>query len=267
MQTQKLNPATSGTRHQIKILKNILNKNNRIVKNLSNFFQQKQGRGINLGCITVRHKGGGHKKVYRLVNFGNFRGKLLVLSNYYDPFRNAFVSLVFDFVQKDFDFVLMTSQTTAGSVLVYEFKECLIDLKLGYRTLIKNVPAGSLICNLSTNSNSKAAFIRSAGTFGQIIQKTNQFFKIRLPSGKILTVDNLATATIGTVSNAKHRQTVIGKAGRNRLLGKRPGTRGIAMNPVDHPHGGRTNGGQKTCMTPWGKPTRGSPTRKKVFKM
>lgn len=265
MQTQKLNPVTSGTRHQIKILKNILNKNNRIVKSLSNFFQQKQGRGVNLGCITVRHKGGGHKKIYRLINFGNFPGKLLVLSNYYDAYRNSFISLVFDFVQKNFDFILMTSQITVGSVLVYEFKEHSIDLKLGYRTLIKNIPAGSVICNLSTKYNNKAVFIRSAGTFGQIIQKTKQFFKIRLPSGKILTVDNLATATLGSVSNSKHRLTVIGKAGRNRLLGKRPATRGTAMNPVDHPHGGKTNGGQKTCMTPWGKPTRGSPTKKKKF--
>jgi len=263
MEIRKLKPITPGTRHQLVLAKNLLSKNNRIIKNLRAFFNRKKGRGNDLGRITVRHKGAGHKKIYHLINFGNFEGKLIILANYYDPYRNAFISLVFNIIYKAFDFILMTSNTTVGTLLLFEFENALFDLKLGFRTLIKNIPAGSFIHNVSLKLLNKATYIKSAGTFGQIIQKTNSYFKIRLPSGKILTTNSLAIATIGVVSNTKHKQIVIGKAGRNRLMGKRPSVRGIAMNPVDHPHGGRTNGGYKTPMTPWGKPTQGSPTVKK----
>jgi len=144
----------------------------------------------------------------------------------------------------------MSSYLCVGSFLLFDFQYSNFDLKLGDRTLIKNIPAGSFINNVSVNYLVRAIYIRSAGTFGQIIQKGKDSFKIRLPSGNILTTSNLATATLGGVSNIKYKDTCIGKAGRNRLLGIRPTTRGVAMNPVDHPHGGKTNGGMKRSMNP-----------------
>jgi large subunit ribosomal protein L2 len=130
--------------------------------------------------------------------------------------------------------------------------------------MLQNIPAGSIIHSLSFNKKLNSIYIKSAGTFGQLIQKNNFFCKIKLPSSKIIEVSNSAFATIGIVSNSQHSNVVLGKAGRNRNKGIRPSVRGIAMNPVDHPHGGRTNGGRPS-VTPWGKPTRGKPTSKKKY--
>jgi large subunit ribosomal protein L2 len=260
METRKLNPRTPGTRHQIILIKNLLSKNSNFIKNLKNKFHLKCGRSF--GRITVRHLGGGHKKSYRLINFGNFSGKFIVISNFYDPFRNSFISLIFNLVEKKFDFLLMTGATYSGTFLLFDFEDSYFELSLGFRTSISNIPTGSFISNISKASHLKGSYIRSAGTFGQLIQKTYTFFKIRLPSGQILTVPKSAIASIGIVSNSKYNQIVIGKAGRNRLLGKRPSVRGVAMNPVDHPHGGNTTPGCNP-VTPWGLPTRGKPTKKK----
>ena len=137
-------------------------------------------------------------------------------------------------------------------------------MKLGFRTVLKNIPTGSVINCLSFSKlkNQKINFIRSAGTFGQIVQKNFLFSKIKLPSNQIIEVPTSSFATIGSVSNNLQKFIVFGKAGRRRLLGNRPSVRGIAMNPVDHPHGGRTNGGRPS-VTPWGIPTKGKPTVKK----
>ena len=130
---------------------------------------------------------------------------------------------------------------------------------------LKSVPPGSIIHSLSVSSIKNAQYIRSAGTFGQLIQKDLQHCKIKLPSGQIITVPLDSYVTLGIVSNFQHNLTYIGKAGRNRLNGIRPTVRGVAMNPVDHPHGGRTNGGRPS-VTPWGIPTKGMPTVKKKLK-
>ena len=129
------------------------------------------------------------------------------------------------------------------------------ELKLGYRTKIKNIPAGSVIHSLTINDNLKTQYIRSAGTFGQIVQRGLTKAKIKLPSKKIIEISVNNYATIGVMSNLVDNQRYIGKAGTNRLLGKRPTVSGIAMNPVDHPHGGRSNGGIPS-VTPWGLPTK-----------
>jgi len=248
MQIRKLYPITNGMRHQIIITKSILSKNINLINYLNKYYHRKKGRS--LGKITIRHKGKGHKQLYRTINFGNFFGKLIVLSNCYDPYRTSFISLIFNLVEKKFDFLVMSFCLCVGSFILFDFQESHLDLKLGYRTLIKNIPAGSFISNISISYLHRSTYIRSAGTFGQIIQKTRTYFKIRLPSGIILTVCNLATATFGGVSNRNNKNICIGKAGRNRLLGVRPAVRGVAMNPVDHPHGGQTSGGIKKCMTP-----------------
>jgi len=164
--------------------------------------------------------------------------------------------------KKKFFKTLSTAFVYPGSLLSCSTK--ITDLKLGYRTLLKNIPTGSMFHSLSLNQNVESKFARSAGTSCQLIQKNSTFYKIRLPSGSFLTVPTTSFGTLGNISNVKHRLEYLGKAGINRLKGKRPTVRGIAMNPVDHPHGGRTNGG---ChwVTPWGIPTKGKRTVKKKY--
>jgi len=260
MKIRQLNPITPGSRHQIILCKNLLVKVSFLNKSLLSYHHRKNGRGMD-GHISVWHKGGGHKRLYRKINFGNFRSKLIILGNFYDPNRSSFISLVFNLTQKKFDFLIMTEYVFPGSIVLYNFDVLFLDLKLGYRTLVKNISAGSFIHSLSMSLSSKIKYIRSAGTFGQLIQKTRNTSKIRLSSGFILIVSNSSAATIGSVSNLKRKLVSIGKAGRNRCLGIRPTVRGVAMNPIDHPHGGKTNGG-RACVTPWALPTRGKPTKK-----
>lgn len=173
----------------------------------------------------------------------------------HDPFRNSFISLNFDLVEKTFFRVIATNGVSPGSLQTCSKKN--VELKLGNRTCLKNIPAGAILHSLSLNSYIKC--VRSAGLFFQVIQKNQDYSKIRLSSGLIKNVSNEAFGTIGIVSNSQHNSISLGKAGRSRLLGIRPTVRGVAMNPVDHPHGGRTNGGRPS-VTPWGIPTKGKPT-------
>jgi large subunit ribosomal protein L2 len=262
MEVKKLNPITPGQRHQITFFKNVLSKNSLIIKNLVRDFKRKKGRCLSLGLITVRHIGGGCKNLYRMINFGNFWGKFIIVSNYYDPYRSSFVSLVFDLIDKKFDLFLMTEFVYAGTFVLHTFERNLSDLKLGYRTWLVNIPVGSFIHNLSVKPLVRAKYIRSAGSRGQIIQKSLLELKVRLSSGSIITIPNSAVGTLGSNSNIQNKHIAIGKAGRLRLMGKRPSVRGIAMNPVDHPHGGKGNGGR--AVTPWAKNTRGRSTSRKV---
>jgi large subunit ribosomal protein L2 len=128
---------------------------------------------------------------------------------------------------------------------------------------MSQIPAGSIIHSISLDYKKESSLVRSAGTFCQIVQKSLNQIKIKLPSGSVISCPSTSFATLGSVSNFQHNLTLIGKAGKNRLLGKRPSVRGIAMNPVDHPHGGRTNGGMPS-VTPWGIPTKGKPTVSKT---
>ena len=258
MKIRTLKPTSPGHRHKVVISKNILSKNNCLLKCLIHGFARKKGRS---GKITVRHKGSGCKKLYRFVNLGSFKGKFIVLSNFYDPYRSAFISLVFDLCKKKFEFILMTEFAYPGVLLVFDFEDGILDVKLGYRTWLKNIAMGSFIHNLSMKPEIKAKFARAAGTKAQLIQKTFLNSKVRLPSGVILTTKHFAIANIGISSNVQNKLTVLGKAGSSRLRGKRPAVRGIAMNPVDHPHGGKGNGGRG--LTPWSKSTRGVKTRNK----
>lgn len=261
MQIEKLKPRTPGTRHKIILKKNLLSKNNSIIKSLMKFYHRRNGHGL-YGHITVWHKECGHKKLYRLINFGNFPGRFLVISSFYDPYRTSFISLVFNFVYKKFDFLIMTENINPGTIFLSDLKHIYTEIRLGDKTAIKYIPTGSFINSIITKPLKKVTYIRSAGTFGQVIQKTQSFLKIRLPSGKLLHLNLFATATVGRISNLKNNLIVLGKAGSNRHLGRRPTVRGVAMNPIDHPHGGRTKVG-RTCVTPWGKPTLGKPTVKK----
>ena len=261
MKLNKLKPTSNGSRHTILLKKNLLSKNSKVVKQLLKGIKNTSGRSTLTGRITVRHKGGRCKKLYRILDTTPCNTFSIVVSVLHDPNRNTFISLNFDLLNRNFFNTSNTNFIYPGSIIVSSSK--ILDLKLGYRTALTDIPTGSLINNLSINNLKNSTYIRSAGTFGQIIQKGLDVCKIKLPSNKILEVPTSALATIGSVSNKQHNLIVKGKAGRSRYLGVRPGVRGIAMNPVDHPHGGRTNGGRPS-VTPWGKPTRGKPTRKKI---
>jgi large subunit ribosomal protein L2 len=252
MKIIKSKPVTNGTRHQIKINKAALSKNNRLDKMSFEKFFRCHGRSKVTGRITIRHRGGRAKSRYKTINFLNENQNFIVISLYYDPFRTTFTSLNFDLKTKNFFRTLSTNNVLPGSLL--SCNKTFKDLKLGDRTQIKNFQAGSLINNLSINST-QSKFIRSAGTFGQIIQLSLLEAKVKLPSGQILIANPNSFATTGSLSNNQNNLKKLGKAGKNRLVGKRPKVRGIAMNPVDHPHGGRSNGGIPS-VTPWGLPTK-----------
>jgi large subunit ribosomal protein L2 len=257
MQIIKLNPCTNGTRHQTNIKKSLLSKTNKLFKQSILGIKRHVGRSSVTGRITVRHKGAGCKKKFRLIDFSDKPKNSLVLSIMYDPFRHAFVALNFDLDKKIFFRTIATKNVGPGSLQVCNNSD--VELKLGNRTVLKDIPTGSILHSLSLLNRSK--FVRSAGSFFQIIQKRAEFCKVRLPSGFIKEVSSNSFGTLGSVSNSQHNLIYVGKAGRNRLKGIRPSVRGIAMNPVDHPHGGRTNGGCPS-VTPWGIPTKGKPTVK-----
>ena len=260
MKLIKYKPTSPGIRHKIALQKNLLCKNNRLVKSLLKGSKKTGGRSTNTGRITSWHIGGGTKTALRsYIQTKEKDYSLISLGVFYDPNKSAFNSLNFDIFKKEFSFTTAVSSVTPGSLLISN--KNLNDLKLGFRTSIKNIPTGSIIHNISLNDD-KISFVRSAGTFGQIIQKDLNKSRVRLPSGKVKDISTESFATLGVVSNTLNKSTVYGKAGVSRLLGRRSVVRGVAMNPVDHPHGGRTNGGRPSC-TPWGKPTKGKPTVKK----
>ena len=262
MKLKKLNPVTNGTRHKIKIQKSLLSKNNRLFRPILSEYKNTSGRSSLNGNITVWHKGGGVKKLYRSVDTLTEDTNSVVLATCYDPYRNSFINLNFELLRKKFFYNTATNSIYPGSLLKNSLN--ISELKLGFRTRIKNIPAGSIIHNLTTNNNSKAQYIKAAGTSGQILQYNSKTAKIKLPSKKIIQISTENFATIGIVSNTQSNLTTIGKAGTNRNLGVRPTVRGVAMNPVDHPHGGRANGGIPS-VTPWGLPTKcGFYLRKKI---
>lgn len=255
MELKKIFPFTSGTRHQINLKKNLLAKDNKVIKNLLKNHALKHGRSSTTGHITVRHKGGACKKKLHVLNrFETYYG--ISLFSMYSSSQNAFISLNFDFLKKCFFKTISTKNTFPGSLMISN--KSLENHHIGYRMQLKFLPVGSIIHSIGSNNN--IIFGIAAGTFCQLIEKRT-LCKVRLPSGKIKSIPDEYFATLGSVSNFKHKSTCVGKAGRNRLKGIRPSVRGIAMNPVDHPHGGRTNGGMPS-VTPWGIPTKGKPTVK-----
>ena len=255
MQIFKSKPYTPGVRHYINIKKSLLSKTNNLFKQTIKGLKRFSGRSSITGRITVRHIGGGSKRKFRELLLSNEEKTSVVVAVMHDPVRNSFISLNFDLEKKTFFRTIATKGVGPGVIQKFNAED--FELKLGNRTMLKNIPTGSILHSLSLNSNVK--FARSAGLFFQIIQKTQKTCKVRLPSGFIKEISNNEFGTLGVVSNFQHNQISIGKAGRNRWLGIRPTVRGVAMNPVDHPHGGRTNGGRPS-VTPWGIPTKGKPT-------
>jgi large subunit ribosomal protein L2 len=220
------------------------------------------GRNNN-GRITVRHRGGGHKRRYRKIDFK--RNKLgipaKVASIEYDPNRSARIALL-NYVDGEKRYIIWPKGLKVGDTLVSGPDA---PFNTGNALPLERIPLGTLVHNVEMNIGKGGQMVRSAGAYAQLMAKEGERVTLRLPSGEVRMVHKNCYATIGEVGNAEHENVVSGKAGRTRWLGFRPTVRGVVMNPVDHPHGGgegRTSGGRHP-VTPWGKPTKGYKTRKK----
>lgn len=216
----------------------------------------------NTGKIVTRHKGGGHRKSYRKIDFLRSLNKVgMVMSVEYDPYRNSHIVAVFDYINKSYYYRLQPENLKVGSIIESGNNAKVLN---GHTLPLSKIPVGTYVHNVSLLHNSKAILSRSAGTYSILVEKNSVCCKIKLSSGEIKTISNNCLATIGIVSNSSFSKTKLGKAGRSRWLNIRPTVRGVAMNPVDHPHGGgegKTSGGRKSSCSPWGKPI-GSRKRK-----
>jgi large subunit ribosomal protein L2 len=224
--------------------------------------QSKAGGRNTHGHITVRHKGGGHKQLYRTVDFKRrkFDVEGTVERLEYDPNRTAWLALV-KYTDGEHAYILAPQRLAKGDKVIAGDRA---DIKPGNALPIRNIPVGTIIHNVEMKPGKGGQMARSAGTYVQLVGKDQGFALLRLASGETRRVMADCLATIGAVSNPDHQNQNIGKAGRNRWKGIRPTVRGIAMNPVDHPHGGgegRTKGGRHP-VSPWGTPTKGYKTRK-----
>jgi large subunit ribosomal protein L2 len=224
---------------------------------------KKTGGRNNLGRITVRHRGGGHKRRYRLIDFkrDKFDVPAKVATIEYDPNRSARISLL-HYADGEKRYIIAPQGLNVGDVVVAGEQ---VDIKPGNALPLRAIPLGTNLHNIEMKPGKGGQLIRSARTVAQLVAKDEQYAQLRLRSGEIRRIRIECMATVGAVSNPENMNINLGKAGRNRWLGRRPTVRGVAMNPVDHPHGGgegKTSGGRHP-VTPWGKPTKGYKTRKR----
>ncbi|MEK7062070.1 MAG: 50S ribosomal protein L2 [Patescibacteria group bacterium] len=217
----------------------------------------------NLGHISVRHRGGGVKRNYRLIDLKQFAKQInKVLTIEYDPYRSAFIALI-ENQDKKKSYILAPDGLKVGEKVEVAEKA---DIETGNRMQLKNIPSGTQIHNLEVQPRSGGKMVRSAGQYATISSKEDEYINVKLPSGEIRKFHSLCYASIGRLSNIQHSNVTIGKAGRKRLMGIRPTVRGKAMYPAAHPHGGgegRNPIGLKYPKTPWGKIAIGGKTRKK----
>jgi len=228
------------------------------VKSLTSGITGSYGRN-NLGRITSRHRSAGHKKKYRFVDFkrNKFDMAATVIRFEYDPYRTANIMLV-EYEDKTQSYLLAPQEIKVGAKIYSGRKK---DIEVGNCMPLIDMPPATVVHNVEMTPGNGGVLSRSAGSSVQIMSHDQDYTTLRLSSGEVRRVQSLCKATIGAVSNPDQKNIKIGKAGRSRWLGVRPQTRGIAMNPVDHPHGGRTNGGRHP-VTPWGQKTKGKKTRK-----
>jgi large subunit ribosomal protein L2 len=233
------------------------------VKKLTEGQSSKGGRN-NHGRITVRFRGGGHKQAYRIVDFKRRKeGAAKVERIEYDPNRTSFIALI-NYEDGEQAYIIAPQRLAAGDTVVSGAQ---VDVKPGNAMPLAAIPVGTIVHNVELKIGKGGAIARSAGSYAQIVGRDQGYVIVRLNSGEQRLVHGQCYATVGAVSNPDHMNTSIGKAGRQRWLGRRPHNRGVVMNPVDHPHGGgegRTSGGRHP-VTPWGKPTKGKKTRSNKF--
>jgi large subunit ribosomal protein L2 len=222
---------------------------------------RKTGGRNSFGRITSRHIGGGHKQKYRVIDFKRDKRDIpaKVASIEYDPNRSARIALL-NYVDGEKRYIIAPLGLKVGDTVVASASA---DIKPGNALPVRAIPLGTIIHNVELKVGKGAQLARSAGTYAQLMAKEGKYAQVKLPSGEVRMVLMDCVATVGQVGNIDHENVSIGKAGRSRWLGKRPKVRGVAMNPVDHPHGGgegRTSGGRNP-VTPWGIPTKGYKTR------
>jgi large subunit ribosomal protein L2 len=246
-----LNPTTPSQRHVIKINNKNLNKKPILKFKLSGL-KRSSGRN-NIGKITSYHKGGGHKRKYRQLDFCRIQNSIgIITSIEYDPNRSANIASVYDLDKESYYYILAPIDLILGDVI--KSGEKLIEQRLGYSMPMEEIPVGSAIHNISLKKGGPAKITRSAGTFSFILDKASGYCSIQLSSGKKTRVALNCYATLGIVSNDLHFLSERGKAGRSRWLNKRPTVRGVAMNPIDHPNGGGEGKKSGKGYSPWGKP-------------
>ena len=261
MALKNFKPVTSTRRHLVLVDHSELHKG-KPVKKLTVGLTGNGGRN-NFGRITARRRGGGHKRKYRMVDFKRqkFDVAATVERLEYDPNRTAFIALV-KYTDGELSYILAPQRLAVGDQVV-SGERC--DIKPGNAMPMNSIPVGTIIHNIEMKPGKGGQIARAGGTYAQLIGRDQGYAQLKLTSGELRMVRGECMATIGAVSNPDQANIKIGKAGRKRWLGKRPSVRGVAMNPVDHPHGGgegRTSGGRHP-VTPWGKPTKGKRTRKR----
>jgi large subunit ribosomal protein L2 len=259
MALKKFNPTTPGRRGLVLVNRAGLWKG-KPVKALTEGLSKKGGRN-NAGRITARRRGGGHKRLYRVIDFKRrkFDVPAKVLRLEYDPNRTAFIALL-EYEDGELGYILAPQRLDDGDTVISGDK---VDIKPGNAMPLASIPVGTIVHNVEMKPGKGGQIARSAGTYVQLVGRDAGHALLRLGSGEARMVRAECMATIGAVSNSDQANIKLGKAGRKRWLGKRPSVRGVAMNPVDHPHGGgegRTSGGRHP-VTPWGRPTKGAKTR------
>ncbi|MBR0651067.1 50S ribosomal protein L2 [Roseomonas terrae] len=260
MALKNFNPVTPSLRGTILIDRSELWKG-APVKGLTEGKHSSGGRNQH-GRITVRFRGGGHKRAYRLVDFKRrtkFGVPAIVERLEYDPNRTAFIALL-KYQDGELAYILAPQRLKAGDTVVAAEKA---DVKPGNAMPMAAIPVGTIIHNIELKPGAGGKLARSAGTFAQLVGKDQGYAQVKLQSGELRLIRSECMASIGAVSNPDNSNQELGKAGRSRWLGRKPHQRGVVMNPVDHPHGGgegRTSGGRHP-VTPWGKPTKGAKTR------
>ena len=258
MALKQYKPTTPGRRGLVLVDRSELHKG-KPVKSLTKGLSKSGGRN-NHGRITARRRGGGAKRSYRLVDFKRRRFEVAVVERLeYDPNRSAFIALI-KYENGDLSYILAPQRLAAGDSVVAGER---VDVKPGNAMPLASMPIGTIIHNVEMKPGKGGQIARSAGTYVQLVGRDQGYAILRLTSGEQRLVRAECMATVGAVSNPDNSNIKLAKAGRNRWLGKRPSVRGVAMNPVDHPHGGgegRTSGGRHP-VTPWGKPTKGKRTR------
>ncbi len=259
MALKTFNPTTPGQRQLVQVDRRELWKG-KPVKTLTEGLTKSGGRN-NYGRITARRRGGGHKRSYRIVDFKRrkFDVPATVERLEYDPNRTAFIALI-KYEDGELAYILAPQRLAPGDQVIAAEKT---DVKPGNAMPLRSVPIGTIVHNVELKAGAGGKLARSAGTYVQLVGRDAGYALLRLSSGEVRMVRAECMATVGAVSNPDQANINLGKAGRKRWLGKRPSVRGVAMNPVDHPHGGgegRTSGGRHP-VTPWGKPTKGRKTR------
>jgi large subunit ribosomal protein L2 len=226
---------------------------------------KRTGGRNNYGRITTRHMGGGHKRMFRLIDF---KRNLLdqpakVIAIEYDPNRSARIALL-EYANREKRYIIAPEGLEVGEEIIASNQKD-TEIKIGNCMLLEYIPSGTMIHNLELFQGKGGQIVRSAGSSAQIMAKDDKYAHLKLPSGEVRLISLKCHATIGQVGNIDHGAIILGKAGRSRWLGTRPTVRGLAMNPVDHPHGGgegKSGQGNPHPVSPWGQPTKGYKTRK-----